>query len=301
MDSPISRLSTRNDSYPADADATLSPPSPVGARTLLQAPTTDHDVPLERVATGSWRKMASPLEERTAGTVAGPARENRTTASGPTSESVMPFSVFHEETTVGELLQTLGRHAQAAAGEEAFKLASTDETYRRLLNRYVSGTGETLCLRKDELMGLGMSKLDVRNSAAFGKAFKTTLAHARASGRPVTARIETASPMRAGKPLTLGNFTARYEGELTMAPDGAWKFKGSMRAHDVWDFDPKPFGSETGRTVAGEIKTRIGAMLLPGKPFVVTSEPLAIEQQSQENTARITNAKDEPHALPALH
>ena len=59
---------------------------------------------------------------------------------------------------------------------------------------------------------------------------------------------------------TLGNFTITYKGMLTVMADGTWTFIGVMTFYDVWDFDPKPFGS-SGRSTAGELKTRVAAAL----------------------------------------
>jgi len=81
---------------------------------------------------------------------------------------------------------------------------------------------------------------------------------------------------------TLGNFTANYEGDLTISSDGRWLFDGQVDFYDYWDFDSKPEGS--GRSRVGELKVRITAAILPGKPFDITSDPLRVSQTSSDWT-----------------
>ena len=83
---------------------------------------------------------------------------------------------------------------------------------------------------------------------------------------------------------SLGNFTIHYEGTINVNPDGSWSFSGTMRFTDFWDFDPKPFGS-SGRSTAGELKTRVAAGFLPGSPFDIDSVTVPISQTDSQQMA----------------
>ena len=90
----------------------------------------------------------------------------------------------------------------------------------------------------------------------------------------------------------LGTFTVHILGELTVEPSakpGEMRavVKGDMDFYDVWDFDPKPLETAIGtsnRTKMGEAKTIVGSMMR-GKPFKVTSKPIAVTQTSDDAEA----------------
>lgn len=62
--------------------------------------------------------------------------------------------------------------------------------------------------------------------------------------------------------------------QVPQSSDYVWGFQGEMCFYDNWDFDPG------GRDKLNDFKTTVGAVILPGKPFIVTSESVAVEQTS---------------------
>ncbi len=92
--------------------------------------------------------------------------------------------------------------------------------------------------------------------------------------------IKTTGPAVSLTNGTLGNFSVNYEGDVTLNSDGSWSFAGQASFYDYWDFDPKPEGS--GRSKVGELKVRITAAILPGKPFDIASDPLCVSQTSDD-------------------
>jgi hypothetical protein len=95
---------------------------------------------------------------------------------------------------------------------------------------------------------------------------------------------------------TLGNFTINYSGQLTVNAAGDWTFSGVMDFYDFWDFDPKPFGSGSGRPVSAEIKVRVAAYGIPGSPFHVRSVQSPVTQTSADS--RATWAGGTPSPVP---
>lgn len=83
---------------------------------------------------------------------------------------------------------------------------------------------------------------------------------------------------------TLGNFRIHYQGVVNVKADGSWAFQGTMKFTDFWDFDPKKFGT-SGRSTAGELKTRFAATFLPGSPFDIDSETVPVSQTNLQQVA----------------
>jgi hypothetical protein len=73
-------------------------------------------------------------------------------------------------------------------------------------------------------------------------------------------------------PNTLGGFKVTFNGKLTCTPARMWAFDGKMMVYDKWDFDvevsPTKFWEQAKkRGFAGQTKTMIGHVALPGKTF----------------------------------
>lgn len=76
---------------------------------------------------------------------------------------------------------------------------------------------------------------------------------------------------------TLGHFTIRYQGTLTVTLDRdenpLWYFNGQMDFYDKWNFDPSSHRHET-----AEAKVRLANAILPGKAFEITSVRVNVQQ-----------------------
>jgi uncharacterized protein DUF4157 len=158
-------------------------------------------------------------------------------------------------------------------------LAFFDEPVpRRLLNNYMDDTGATVTLSLAEMIGCNPI-IDIRRSPAFVSA----VAALRGGGNSYITVSGWGGALTNG---TLGNFTINYAGNLVVNTAGNWTFNGMMNFYDYWDFDPKPFGSGSGRPVPAEIKVRVAAAAIPGRPFSVVSVSTPIVQTSADERAR---------------
>lgn len=76
---------------------------------------------------------------------------------------------------------------------------------------------------------------------------------------------------------TLGHFTIRYQGTLTVTVDAdgtpQWYFGGQMDFYDRWNFDSSSHRHET-----AEAKVRLANAILPGKAFDITSVRVNVQQ-----------------------
>ena len=158
---------------------------------------------------------------------------------------------------------------------------------RRLLNNYMDDTGATINLSLAEMIGCN-PVVDVKRSPAFMGAVGLL----RGGG---STHINFSGWGGALTNGTLGNFTINYAGTLVVSTAGNWSFNGMMNFYDYWDFDPKPFGSGSGRPVPAEIKVRVASAALPGRPFNVTSVTAPIRQT---NTDRLATWGAIPTAAP---
>jgi hypothetical protein len=157
---------------------------------------------------------------------------------------------------------------------------------RRLLNNYMDDAGTRITLSQAEMIGCN-PVVDLRRSAGFQAEVRRL---AGAGGGSATISVTGwGGAMTNG---TLGNSTIRYAGTVTVARDGTWSFNGTMTFIDYWDFDPKPFGSGSGRPVGAEIKVRVADAAIPGRPFPVDSVSVPVSQSSAD--ARATWAAGDP-------
>ena len=159
---------------------------------------------------------------------------------------------------------------------------------RKFLNNYMDDTGAPIALTFQEMMDVNPI-VNIRRSPGFATELAALQVQAQASnaaGTPAPAikYIEVSGPGQALTNGTLGNFTLHYKGVLLVNSDGTWTFTGSMEFYDMWDFDPKPFGT-SGRSTVGELKTRVAAYGLPGKPFDIFSVPAPCVQSGSDKRA----------------
>lgn len=200
--------------------------------------------------------------------------------------------------------QTLMAHELAHTARHADGLYLREATYferrawlsffdhylpRKFLNNYMDDTGNAITLSLQEMQDVN-PRININHRRS--RQFKQELAAlqqqmldsaAANNGQPVpqVKSIEVYGPGQAMTNGTLGNFTIKYKGILTVMPDGNWTFIGTMSFYDYWDFDPKPFG-RSGRSTAGEVKTRVAANFLPGQAFYIYSVEAFLVQTGQD-------------------
>jgi hypothetical protein len=154
---------------------------------------------------------------------------------------------------------------------------------RKFLNNYMDDTGNPITLTPQEMMDVNPI-VDIRKSRGFKSELAALASDVASSGTTNARFINVTGLGQARTNGTLGNFTIHYSGALTVNPDGKWFFGGTMRFTDYWDFDPKPFG-RSGRSTAGEVKTRVAAAGLPGSPFRINSIAAPLAQSGTDPRA----------------
>lgn len=151
---------------------------------------------------------------------------------------------------------------------------------RMFLNNYMDDTGDTITLTQQQ-----MEDCNPIVSITRSEQIRDDIARMRAEGGGLTHYSDQRGWGGARTNGSLGNFTIYYSGVLQVDPSGEWAFNGTLRFHDYWDFDPKAFG-ESGRSIPGELKTRVAAYGLPGSPFSIESETVDVSQTSSMTRAR---------------
>jgi hypothetical protein len=148
---------------------------------------------------------------------------------------------------------------------------------RKFLNNYMDDTGTAIILTQQEMQDCNPI-VDIRRSPAF----MSQVARLQAAGggtEPVDVR-GWGGAMTNG---TLGNFTIKWRGSVTVEASGSWAFNGTIEFYDFWDFDPK--GSGSNRPLPAEIKVRTANALLPGQPFHIHSVQAPASQASGNSGA----------------
>lgn len=148
---------------------------------------------------------------------------------------------------------------------------------RRFLNNYMDDTGTAIVLTATEMRDCNPI-VDLRRSSAF-VALVASLVSTGGGVAPV-ALSGWGGALTNG---TLGNFTIKYVGSVSVTASGGWSFTGTMKFHDYWDFDPK--GSGSGRPLPAELKVRVAALALPGKPFFIDSVSVGVSQRHTDAVA----------------
>lgn len=197
----------------------------------------------------------------------------------------------HELAHVAE--QSNGVYLRAATWLERRAWLSFFSHYmpRKFLNNYMDDTGNPITLTLQEMQDIN-PRVNINHPRS--RQFKRELAALQqqmldSAGNggeavPQVKYIEVSGPGQAMTNGTLGNFTIKYKGMLTVMPDGNWTFIGTMSFYDIWDFDPKPFG-RSGRSTAGELKTRVASTFLPGQAFKIFSVEAPLVQSGQDPRA----------------
>ncbi|MFD2470623.1 eCIS core domain-containing protein [Amycolatopsis silviterrae] len=158
-------------------------------------------------------------------------------------------------------------------------LASFDHPLpRRFLNHYMDDVGTPITLTPAEMADCNPI-VDIRRSAAF-----MTIVHGLVTAGGGTSDVHVTGWGGAQTNGTLGNFTIYYDGQVTVQRTGAWTFTGTMHFYDFWDFDPKPFG-RSGRPIPAELKVRLAAAGLPGRPFAINSATVPVTQANTDPRA----------------
>lgn len=153
---------------------------------------------------------------------------------------------------------------------------------RKFLNNYMDDTGNPITLTKKEMGDCNPVGVDIRRSADF----QSTLAGLRDSGGGVSA-INCTALAGAMTNGTLGNFSVRYQGVLTVnGSTGEWAFVGSIVFIDFWDFNT----GGANRPVMAEVKVQVANALLPGSPFNIDSVPVAATQTQADPQCNWTAA-----------
>ncbi|MCA9517796.1 MAG: DUF4157 domain-containing protein [Myxococcales bacterium] len=153
-----------------------------------------------------------------------------------------------------------------------------------LISHYIYGGGKNLDLtvaQMKEVVSVASSDFSLTALPGFNGFLKQAKQHGSAKIPP------NAVPVSVVKPLTLGGFTARFNGTLKSNKVGDWTFAGTVSFYDEWDFDviqkgpegkalleqirsaPERFAKKwDSRGTAGQLKTIIGAGI-PGDPFKI--------------------------------
>lgn len=178
---------------------------------------------------------------------------------------------------------------------EAFAAGFDHYLPKKFLRHYVWGKGASLKLTLQEMIDCNPLITLLRSRSFRDLLVQTT----KQSGKTVPFELGVlAGALTNG---TLGQFTARTKGVLVAGSDGTWQTSGTMSFYDEWDFDPKDF-STGGRSVQGEVKTRIANALLPGQGFEILSEVTAFKQSQSDSTVVWTGGipRAEPDRVAAL-
>jgi len=167
---------------------------------------------------------------------------------------------------------------------EVFAAGFSHYLPKKLLRHYIWGQGMPLTLSLQEMVDCN-PHIDLRRSRVFRgllEAAQTQLdddtsrsLHGQAFELSVLAGALTNG--------TLGQFSVRAKGQLTLQRSGQWTAQGTMSFFDHWDFDPKDF-STGGRSLQGELKTRFAHYTLPGQGYDIQSESTPFSQTSLERS-----------------
>jgi hypothetical protein len=150
---------------------------------------------------------------------------------------------------------------------------------RKLLSKYMSDMGGQITLTQQEMIDCNPI-VDLRRSRAF---LQEVVRLRSVGGGTNTIAVSGWGGARTNG--TLGNFTINYIGQLSVSSTGDWSFTGTMNFYDYWNFDPKSFGSGSGRPISAEIKVRVAAAFIPGHPFHVYSVRVPVSQTSAQPSA----------------
>lgn len=151
-----------------------------------------------------------------------------------------------------------------AVGIASFNLP--DGLPRRLLFQYAYAGGKGYSLNIFEMR-------ECKPDFDFnGTKFETAYQQALSTRKPTF--VESTARGYAGLTGTLGQFTVKYSGMLSLSPpNDDVVFNGSMEFYDKYDFDQHK--GTTQRSDSGQFKTGFGSMI-PGTAFTVTSQRVKV-------------------------
>jgi hypothetical protein len=273
----------------AQKQGSLTDRLPADSGRPLSASTLHHAEPALGADFGHVRLHDSPSAQMTAATLGARAftLQNHIWLGPQESESDR-LLMAHELAHV--LQQREGLYLRRATWIERRAWLGFFDHYlpRKFLNNYMDDTGTAITLTQQEMVDVN-PRVNITTSLGFRRELTDLQAKVKASaaaGTPTPAAkyIEVSGPGQAMTNGTLGNFTIRYKGMLTVNSDGTWTFVGTMSFYDIWDFDPKPFGT-SGRSTPGEIKVRVAAVGLPGQPFEIFSVDAPLTQTGSDPRA----------------
>lgn len=166
---------------------------------------------------------------------------------------------------------------------------------KKLIRHYVYANGRKMKLTQQEMIDC-----NPYISLLYSKPFVALIDQANKSpGMPVPFEL----PVKAGALTngTLGQFTVKTKGALVADGKGGWMAAGTMTFFDVWDFDPKDW-TTGGRSVQGELKTRVANVLLPGTGFDIDSVEASFSQNQDNETVTWAGGtpQGEPDRIAAL-
>lgn len=161
-----------------------------------------------------------------------------------------------------------------AAIIQVFKMAYDHDLPKQFIDHYAYGEGAPIHLEEAEMVELGVN-IDLGARAEFNDQIIQI-----AQNGGGTAHVSFSTFEAATTHGTLGNFTANYEGDLSVTVNDSgnvtgWSFDGSVNFFDDWNFDPRPRGE---RSTYAEILTRVGDAFLPGESFAITSDSVPLVQ-----------------------
>jgi len=164
---------------------------------------------------------------------------------------------------------------------------------KKLLNNYMNSDGKKITLTEQEMKDC-QPEVTLYRSNEFLR--QVRMQNARGGG---TAKVDVSGEATAHAKGTLNAFTIRWRGSVTVRAGGIWTFTGTIEFRDTWNFDPKPFGPDNHRSIAGEIKARIANGILPGKGFPIDSVRVPATQSSKDDNPKATwgsGVAASPHA-----
>jgi len=150
-----------------------------------------------------------------------------------------------------------------------FRMGFYDEMPRQLIYHFTHGKGKDFEITESKMNKIHADKVGIPD-----KAIQESIANG-----PGVYKVSEDVSADANTNGTLGAFTIRIRGEITVNENGTWSFDGDMQFYDEYDFDPKDWGV---RSNSGEVQTRIANIFLPGKGFKAESKWVEVKQKQGE-------------------
>jgi len=161
-----------------------------------------------------------------------------------------------------------------------------------LVEHHVRGHGGEKCLSEGEMRALSpmLNLMAARIGVTDAEnGFPALVMQCRSTGSGKERVEDFAVLQGAPAPGTLARFYAHYTGTLEADEDGSWRFHGTVRFEDSYDFDVGPrdiwqLATNRGRRRTGELKNLVGCIFVPGRRFRITSVEAPYEQSYDAQT-----------------